>query len=101
MARDSRFTGTCRWRPSRAEAIRRLKPESARSRHTQVFSETPYPNVALRGAPVGTLRPEIRLGVVADLTVDTKSVESRPARARRGRDFPRFAKRPAIFTVQA
>ena len=85
----------------RAEAIRRLESESARSRHAQLFIETPYRNVALLDALVGALRPETRLCVAADLTLDTESVESRPVRAWRGRDFSRYAKRPAIFILQA
>jgi 16S rRNA (cytidine1402-2'-O)-methyltransferase len=85
----------------RAVAIRRLESESARSRHAEIFIETPYRNVALLEALIGALRPDTRLCVAADLTLETESVESRPARAWRGRDFSRYAKRPAIFILQA
>jgi 16S rRNA (cytidine1402-2'-O)-methyltransferase len=85
----------------RTEAIRRLEAESARSRHAQLFIETPYRNEALLDALVATLRPETRLCVAADLTQDSESVESRPVRLWRGRNFARYAKRPAIFILQA
>jgi len=85
----------------RTEAIRRLEAESARSRHAQLFIETPYRNAALLDALVATLRPETRLCVAADLTLESESVESRPVRLWRGRDLSRYAKRPAIFVLQA
>jgi 16S rRNA (cytidine1402-2'-O)-methyltransferase len=86
---------------ARIEAIRRLESESAGGRHAQLFIETPYRNATLLGALVATLRPETRLCVAADLTLDTETVESRPVRDWRGRDVSRYAKRPAIFIVQA
>ena len=85
----------------RAGAIRRLESESARTGHAQIFIETPYRNAALLEALVRTLRPDTRLCVAADLTLASESVESRPARGWRGHDFARYAKRPAIFLLQA
>jgi len=85
----------------RADAIRRLESESARTGHTQLFIETPYRNAALLDALVQTLRPATRLCVAADLTLASESVESRTARDWRGLDFARYAKRPAIFLLQA
>ena len=66
-----------------------------------MFIETPYRNAALLEALVNTLRPETRLCVAADLTLASESVMSRPARGWRGQDFARYAKRPAIFLLQA
>jgi 16S rRNA (cytidine1402-2'-O)-methyltransferase len=85
----------------RAEAIRRLESESARTGHAQIFIETPYRNAALLEALALNLRPDTRLCVAADLTLETESVESRPARDWRGHDYARYAKRPAIFLLQA
>jgi hypothetical protein len=36
-----------------------------------------------------------------DLTTAGETVESRPIRDWRGRDFTRYAKRPALFVLQA
>jgi 16S rRNA (cytidine1402-2'-O)-methyltransferase len=86
---------------ARADAIRRLESESAGTRYAQLFIETPYRNASLLDALLATLRPETRLCVAADLTLDTETVESRAVRGWRGRDASRYAKRPAIFIVQA
>ena len=85
----------------RAEAIRRLEAESTRTGYAQMFIETPYRNAQLMEALVHTVRPDTRLCVAADLTLASESVESRPARDWRGHDFARYAKRPAIFILQA
>ncbi len=66
-----------------------------------MFIETPYRNAQLMEALVHTVRPDTRLCVAADLTLASESVESRPARDWRGHDFARYAKRPAIFILQA
>jgi len=85
----------------RAAAIRRLEAESARTGHTQLFIETPYRNAALLAALVQALRPDTRICVAADLTLASESVETRAARDWRGREFALYAKRPAIFLLQA
>jgi 16S rRNA (cytidine1402-2'-O)-methyltransferase len=86
---------------ARAEAIRRLEADSKRTGFAQLFIETPYRNAALLDALVATCHPATRLAVAADLTTAAESVESRPIRAWRGRDFARYAKRPALFVLQA
>jgi len=42
-----------------------------------------------------------RLCVAVDLTLPTESVVTRPARAWRGHDCSAYAKRPAIFLIEA
>jgi 16S rRNA (cytidine1402-2'-O)-methyltransferase len=86
---------------ARAEAIRRLEAESRRTGYAQLFIETPYRNAALLEALVAACQPATRLAVGADLTTAGESVESRPIRDWRGRDFTRYAKRPALFVLQA
>jgi 16S rRNA (cytidine1402-2'-O)-methyltransferase len=86
---------------ARSEAIRRLEADSKRTGFAQLFIETPYRNAALLDALVATCHPATRLAVAADLTTAAESVESRPIRAWRGRDFARYAKRPALFVLQA
>jgi len=87
--------------PARAQAIRALEAESQRSGRAQLFIETPYRNAALLAALCEASRPQTRLCVAADLTLDSETVESRAIRAWRGRDFGRYAKRPAMFVLQA
>lgn len=86
---------------ARAESIRRIEADSVATGHAQLFIETPYRNVALLAALIANLRPASRLCVAADLTLATESVVSLPIRAWRDHDAARYAKRPAIFVLQA
>jgi len=96
------FHGYLPVRPeARGEAIRRLEAASRRDGIAQLFIETPYRNAALIGALVEACRPGTRLCVAAELTTPAETVESRPIGAWRGRDLARYAKRPAMFVLQA
>lgn len=86
---------------ARSAAIRRLEAASQQDGTAQLFIETPYRNPALIGALVATCKPGTRLCVAADLTTATETVESREIRAWRGRDAGAYAKRPAMYVLQA
>ena len=86
---------------ARAVAIRRIEANSRDSGGAQLFIETPYRNAAMLAALMATCRPATRLCVAADLTTPTETIESRPIAQWRGRDVSAYAKRPAIFIVQA
>lgn len=85
----------------RALAIRRIEADSQRSGYAQLFIETPYRNVTLLGALVATCKPTTRLCVAVDLTTEAESVVSRPLRDWKGIELAGYAKRPAIFVLQA
>jgi 16S rRNA (cytidine1402-2'-O)-methyltransferase len=85
----------------RAQAIKRIEADSQRNGHAQLFIETPYRNVTMLGALVATCKPETRLCVAVDLTTETESVASRPVRDWKGIELTGYAKRPAIFVLQA
>ena len=86
---------------ARAAALRTLEAESRTRDCTQVFIETPYRNVAMLESALATLSSNVRLCVAMDLTLPTESVVSRPVHAWRDIDRDAYAKRPAIFLVQA
>jgi 16S rRNA (cytidine1402-2'-O)-methyltransferase len=86
---------------ARAEAIRRLEAASHHTGAAQLFIETPYRNAALIGALAAACRPGTRLCIAADLTAGTETIEVREIRAWRGRDLAAYAKRPAMFVLQA
>ena len=86
---------------ARIAAIQSLEAESARSGHAQIFIETPYRNGALLTALAASCKPATRLCVAADLTLPTESVVSQAIREWRGTDGARYARRPAIFVLQA
>jgi 16S rRNA (cytidine1402-2'-O)-methyltransferase len=85
----------------RAQVIRRIEADSQRSGYAQLFIETPYRNVTLLGALVATCKATTRLCVAADLTTESESIASRPVREWRDADLSDYAKRPAIFVLQA
>jgi 16S rRNA (cytidine1402-2'-O)-methyltransferase len=86
---------------ARSAAIRRFEADSARTGYAQLFIETPYRNAALLAALEATCAPATRLCVAVDLTMATETVHSRPIAEWRGRDFSSYAKRPAMFVLQA
>jgi len=86
---------------ARAEAIRRIDAESQRTGYAQLFIETPYRNAALLQSLVAACKPATRLCVAADLTLPTETVKTRTIREWRGADFTRYAKRPAMYVLQA
>jgi len=86
---------------ARVTALRALEAASRSRRAAQVFIETPYRNVAMLETLVATLAPSTRLCVAVDLTLPTESVVTRPTRDWRRHDCSTYAKRPAIFLIDA
>lgn len=85
----------------RAAALRRLEDESRAQRRAQMFIETPYRNEAMLRTIGEALRPGTHVVVAADLTLPTESVERRTAAEWRKADAARYAKRPAIYILEA
>lgn len=85
----------------RADTLRRLEAASAHHGEAQIFIETPYRNHAVLAAVIEHCRADTRLCVAVDLTSATESVETTTVAAWKGRDLARYAKRPAIFILQA
>jgi 16S rRNA (cytidine1402-2'-O)-methyltransferase len=85
----------------RASALKRLEGLSLEHRSAELFIETPYRNVAMLQTIVATLRPTTQLCVAADLTLPAESVTTLPVSRWQAIDAARYAKRPAIFIVQA
>ena len=86
---------------ARAQAIRRLEEDSRAAGRAQVFIETPYRNAAMLASLAQTLRGDTEFVVAADLTLPTETIERRTAAAWKREDPARFAKRPAIYIVDA
>jgi len=86
---------------ARAAALVRLQTESRSQGRTQIFIETPYRNAAMLDAMARSLRPETLACVAVDLTLDSESVVSQPIARWRTVDLAGYAKRPAIFLIQA
>jgi 16S rRNA (cytidine1402-2'-O)-methyltransferase len=86
---------------ARDERIRRLEAASQRDGGAQIFIETPYRNPALLEALVNVCAARTRLCVAADLTTPSESIEMRTIAEWRGRDAARYARRPAMFILEA
>ena len=86
---------------ARAEALRRLETESRAMLSAQLFIETPYRNEAMLKSIGETLRSDTVVCVAADLTLPTETIERRTAAQWRRQELARFAKRPALFVLQA
>ncbi len=85
----------------RAAALKRLEEESRALRRAQLFIETPYRNEAMLRTIGESLRPGTNVVVAADLTLATESIARRTAADWRRQDTARYAKRPAIFILEA
>jgi 16S rRNA (cytidine1402-2'-O)-methyltransferase len=86
---------------ARAAAIRALEAASQRTGAAQLFIETPYRNTALIEALAATCATTTRLAVAVDLTLATEEIAVRAIGEWRRIDAARYAKRPAIFILQA
>ena len=85
----------------RGQALRRLEEDSRSTRRAHIFIETPYRNAAMIASIGQALRGETSVLVAADLTLPTETIERRAASAWKREDAARFAKRPAIYIVDA
>lgn len=85
----------------RADALQRLEAESRALERAQIFIETPYRNVAMLRTIGEALRPGTHVVVAADLTLPTESIERATAAHWRRADTARYAKRPAMFILEA
>lgn len=85
----------------RAATLRRLEDDSRAQARAEIFIETPYRNSAMVNALGEALRPDTEVVIACDLTLPRESIERRTAAAWRTQDGARYAKRPAIFVLQA
>jgi 16S rRNA (cytidine1402-2'-O)-methyltransferase len=86
---------------ARNASLLRLEADSRTNRRTQLFIETPYRNVQMLGAMIGTLNANTRLCVAVDITLSSEEIISRPIGQWRKCDLARYDKRPALFLLQA
>jgi 16S rRNA (cytidine1402-2'-O)-methyltransferase len=85
----------------RAAALQRLESESRARGQAQLFIETPYRNEAMLGAIATALQPGTQVCIAADLTLPSETIERHHASAWKKRNHAQFAKRPALFVLQA
>lgn len=87
--------------PERALALRRMEEDSRTHRRAQLFIETPYRNEAMIRALGEALQPTTEVVIAADLTLPTETIERRSAARWQREDPARFARRPALYVLEA
>jgi len=87
--------------PERSRRITELESESARHHQTQIFIETPYRNHALFNALLSACRPQTRLCVATDLSLDSESIHTRRTADWKAGVAPDLDKRPTVFLLLA
>jgi 16S rRNA (cytidine1402-2'-O)-methyltransferase len=85
----------------RVAALQRLENDSRNMRQAQLFIETPYRNVAMLEAIASALQPGTAVCIAADLTLPSETIERHNAGEWKKRDHTEFAKRAALFVLQA
>ena len=83
----------------RAARIRQLEAEAHQKDQTQIFIETPYRNIQLLEAMVQSCKPETRICVAVDLTLETELIISQTVAMWRRKGMPDLGKRPAVFLI--
>lgn len=86
---------------ARVAALLRLEDDSRAANRAQLFIETPYRNASMLASIGEVLQARTLVCVAADLTLPTETIERRTAEAWRRENPARFAKRPAIFIIEA
>ena len=86
--------------PERNKAIKELESESARTKCTQIFIETPYRNNQLMEALLNNCMPSTKICIAVDLTSDKEFIKTRSISDWK-KDKPDIHKRPAIFLLYA
>lgn len=83
----------------RARRIQELEAVSIRQRQTQIFIETPFRNAQMFATLLRTCRPDTRLCMARELTLDGEWVATRAIRDWRREPSPELDRRPAVFLL--
>jgi 16S rRNA (cytidine1402-2'-O)-methyltransferase len=82
----------------RVKAIKRLENRVYAENQSQLFIETPYRNMKMLEDILQTCRPETKLCVAADITLDTEFIKTLPVGVWK-KNIPDLNKRPSIFIL--
>lgn len=78
--------------------IKRLEDRSIKEKQTQLFIEAPYRNMKLLNELLIACRPQTRLCIACDITLETEYIETKTIAQWKGKQ-PDINKRPAIFLI--
>lgn len=78
--------------------IKHLEERSIRGKQTQIFIETPYRNMKMLQELISACRPQTRLCIACDITLETEFIQTKTIAQWKGK-IPAINKRPAIFLI--
>jgi 16S rRNA (cytidine1402-2'-O)-methyltransferase len=79
--------------------IKSLEKHAELNNQAQIFIETPYRNKQLIGTFLKTLKPNTKLCVALDLTIETEYIKTKTIQEWRNKNID-FHKKPAIFIFE-
>ena len=79
--------------------IKSLEKHAELNNQAQIFIETPYRNKQLIGTFLKTLKPNTKLCVALDLTIETEYIKTKTIQEWRSKNID-FHKKPAIFIFE-
>lgn len=82
----------------RKEKLRRMEQNANRTGYTQLFMETPYRNMKLIEMAVAVCKPQTRMCVACDISLETEHISTKKM-ADWKKDKTNFHKRPAVFAI--
>lgn len=83
----------------RKQMLVQLEGESRRHDRTQIFMEAPYRNTEMLKSILETCRPETRLCIACDITLETEFIQAKEIGEWKKSKLPDLHKRPAIFII--
>lgn len=82
----------------RTKALKHLEQRAYSENQTQLFIETPYRNMKMLEEILKTCRPQTRLCIAADITLETEFIQTKTVAEWKKR-LPDLNKRPCIFLL--
>ena len=85
----------------RRKRILELESESRRAARTQLFIEVPYRNRQMFESLLAACSPQTRIGIAADLTLESQRIMTLPCGEWKRRELPDIDKRQTVFLLLA
>ena len=82
----------------RAKALKKLESRVYAESQSQLFIETPYRNMKMLEEIINTCRPDTKLCVAVDITLDSEFIQTKSLKDWK-KQLPNLNKRPCIFIL--
>ena len=82
----------------RAKALKKLESRMYAESQSQLFIETPYRNMKMLDEIINTCRPDTKLCIAVDITLDSEFIQTKSLKDWK-KQLPNLNKRPCIFIL--